>query len=199
MRPNALSCDLTRAGWATVAHLVTWVINLFGDASFLAALGPIRPKLRREILAWLRPAEALARKLLLIEAARLPKPNLPAPAPRVRPPARARFGRRGFAMPDPADWPVAFKAIPQRRSPRVRFKPRRPFLFTALALAERLEALARVAADPERYAARLGRRLHARPLRAARIAAQPMSGLLRDLAPRLSVFVVEAAAYFNSG
>jgi len=123
------------------------------------------------LLSWIRVGEALLRRLLLIEAASLPKPN-------TRPllwPKRTKRARRLMEFFDdkPEDWRVSFRCFANsyRRLPAgktsntqcrleaggttLRFKPVWP-------LAERYEALLRVFNDPTGYAKRLANRLYAR-------------------------------------
>jgi hypothetical protein len=73
--------------WQAVAMLYGYIASLFGGAAAIAERLLLRRQMRRDILAWLGPAEALARRVLLLKALSLPKPNTP-PAP---PPALGRL------------------------------------------------------------------------------------------------------------
>lgn len=164
--------------WAYLAQLVGVVIRCIATPAAIAErLGLLR-KSRMEILAWLAPLEALARRLLVIEAAQTPKPNDPPPRPHFpgglstaladRPPEE--LGE------DSSAWRVVFRVWPgpSRRPPKPLFRdpearplrdhPLKPIGFTANAypLARRLEALRRLTLDRRAALARLARLLHAR-------------------------------------
>ncbi|MBI1186776.1 MAG: hypothetical protein GC206_05500 [Alphaproteobacteria bacterium] len=159
--------------WSAVVDLHGWLLGVIGrPAAFLARRELTRAE-RDEALAQLRPLEALLRRLLAHMALTFIGP--------LRPPTPAR-GRRGAraARPrwpgaDPAQWPgVRFTALPQpSRRASGTAAPRRE-IFSPLAIARRMEAVARVIAAPERYARRLAYTLRTQTktrLRAWRLAA----------------------------
>ena len=179
--------------WAVARHLLGWLTAVFGDACAVAALGVVSPAERDEILTWLRPIEALARRLLVVEAAALersPMARRRAPAamssadkaPRVRLPHRCD----GLDPADPRGWRVAFRvcAAPEGMRGSSDAGPRRETeretntgtgigLAGAWPLAERIEAVTRVLEDPAPFAARLARRLTGRADRVAGLVAPP--------------------------
>ncbi len=147
--------------------MIAMVIALFGAPAAIAAMRILRRATRIEILHWLAPLEALARRLLLLEAAELP--------PRNAPPARfVASGRIANALrdtpapsEDPAQWRVRFSLWPhgaQRRSAReARIgQPAHSIKETALALAKRLEALSRLLQNRKAYVQRMASLLAAR-------------------------------------
>ena len=181
--------------WDGARHVMGWLLSLFGAPAAIVEMGVLTPGERAEILIWLRPAEALARLLLLADAAaQMADPSM-APPP-------ARTSRRAMpadrtAVPtrcDPANterWRVSFRACPRASlshspppapsaAPQQRLpEPRREMaaggrgadLRDPWPIAERVEAVIRVLEAPAPYARRLARRLAARAERRARIAA----------------------------
>ena len=157
--------------WRVAEAFLHTLHNLFGapeDVAFRHALtrGPYLL-----LLSWIRVGEALLRRLLLIEAAALPKPN-------TRPilwPARKKRARRMMEFFDdkPEDWRVSFR-IMERGRPRPREwlrasrarTPALPNLKSVWPLAERYEALLRVFNDPTAYAKRLAKHLYAKAVKA---------------------------------
>ncbi|MGE3302360.1 MAG: hypothetical protein AB7M12_04545 [Hyphomonadaceae bacterium] len=164
--------------WAGLAEMIGWVVSAFGAPGEIAQrLGFLRRD-RSHFLAWLAPLESLARRLLFIEAVALPASNAPA--------AFIAKGRilNAFRDSAPADppaeahaWRVAFRVALLGRSPEAPPSSRpnwvsrqsRASLLNALPLARRLEALLRLAQGRASAVARLARRLHAVPARAARV------------------------------
>jgi hypothetical protein len=154
--------------WRYLADMVTMVITLFGTPAALAAMRILRRATRIEILHWLAPLEALARRLLLLEAAAL--------APRNAPPARALIrGRLANALrdtpapsDDPAHWRVCFSLWPHgahhhaRRETHSVSQPSPQIKETALAFAKRLEALSRLVRDRQPHVLRMAKLLAAR-------------------------------------
>lgn len=133
---------------------------LFGNPEDVAAKHTLTKKPYQLLASWLRCAEAMLRRLLLIEAAAFPKPNtrplLWAKRPRTR-------TLRYFQAEKPEDWRVSFRcfdppALAARRKRRGKTEKR---FYSAWPLAERYEALLRVFENPEPFARRLARRLHA--------------------------------------
>jgi hypothetical protein len=170
--------------WRIAATLMQTLYGLFGNPEDVAAQHTF---LKREYLllrTWLRVAEALLRRLLILEAAAFAKP----PPPRPRP-ARRRVRKLRYFYPEkPQDWRVSFRCFsPARRnsspacggsgsrrlvrrsskskggSRGARPAPKR--FFGAWPLAERYEAILRVFNNPIPYARRLAKRLYAQPQR----------------------------------
>ncbi len=227
---------------------------LFGDPTAVAARHTLTSKAHAHMASWLRCAEAMVRRLILIEAAAYPKPN-------TRPLLNARRSRTPklmhFTAEEPEKWRVSFRIFapgprePARKAPgaraaarlerlrllgaqpgqplliyreelpipstralslskggkrrtglrqaqaskqgeRIRAQDRfwvherdlKPLVFrSAWPLAERYEALLRVAHDPTRYARRAAARLHATPHRLAEALRAPP-----DAAGRVNFF-----------
>lgn len=173
--------------WEAAEYLLRWLVALCGDACAVVARGRLSPKERREIAFWLRPVEALVRRLLVVEAARLAE-TLPPPRARTARPRKCRT-----VLQDPensASWAVRFRALERIGSPgaapaactaplacarsrragvkRDSFAARDPW-----PLAERIEAVARVLENPAPFARRLARRLTAGAARYARSCRPP--------------------------
>jgi hypothetical protein len=159
---------------------------LFGAPEEIAAKFTLTRKAYELTLRWLRAGEALMRKLVLIEAAALapagPSVDLEDCEPRERRQhgdgARREHNPAPLDPSQPTQWRVRFRAMAEggggggprrergsRRSSRVRR------FFDAAPLARRYEALIRVFNDPQPYAARLARQLHATPERATSLLA----------------------------
>lgn len=175
--------------WRAARAFLVVLHALFGGPEDVAFQHTFTGKDHSLLAGWLRCAEAMLRRLLLIEAASYPKPN-------TRPllsPTRQRVRRKVEFWPDkPQDWRVTFRAFlgdtharrqarqdgralqgacvsPKKRisrEDRWSFENFKPVTFRdAWPLAERYEALLRVFNDPAPYARRLARRLHATPHR----------------------------------
>ncbi|MGD9980608.1 MAG: hypothetical protein AB7H66_02525 [Hyphomonadaceae bacterium] len=175
--------------WAMARTFLVTFFALFGSPQQLAEKHTLTGKAYKLTLDWLRAGEALLRRLLLIEAAHYDKPNL-RPLLHER---RARVRRAITFYPDqPEAWRVSFRMfVTSRRAPRPPLakrpeKPRlsreerwcsehwpRPTFHSAWSLAERVEAMLRVFNNPEPYAKRLARRLHATPHRARALLRHP--------------------------
>jgi hypothetical protein len=146
--------------------LYAWIVSLFGAPFAIAERLILVRKTRRDILQWLGPIEALARRLLLLKALTLPKPNCP--------PAKVWAGRLLIAFadrpqaeidPNAETWRVRFCVMPQgalRRKSRgdaPADKRAGGHVLNALPLARRIEALRRVLENPAPALARLARLL----------------------------------------
>jgi hypothetical protein len=167
-----------QAAWSHVATLCGWILNLLNPADIGERVSLLRDK-RRELLAWLGPAEALARRVLLLKALSLPKANLP--------PAHAITGKLTNAFTDrteaelteclegpPETWRVRFRVMPSigphRRLAAGETSEREPqakgwrlsSIYNAIPLARRIEALRRVLDNPEPAVKRLVRLLATR-------------------------------------
>jgi hypothetical protein len=188
-RLRGQSCDIATprtaplALWRAARWFLVWLHALFGAPSDIAFQHTYRRADHTRLSQWLRSAEAMLRRLLLIEAGAYEKPN-------TRPllaASRQRVRRRVYFYPDkPEDWRVSFRVLEGARRRRVRlpkFGPRKPpkrvsredrwsyenfkpvTFASAWPLALRFEACLRVFNDPAPYARRLSRRLHATPHR----------------------------------
>jgi hypothetical protein len=133
----------------------------------------LRKQTRVEILQWLAPLEAAARRMVLLEALTLPKPNAPAPPRFTGRLASAFADRPPPALPEKAeDWRVHFHVFRLPQKPREPTAPRgqgeAKLHFTALALARRVEALRRVLENREAAVRHLAARIHSAPAHADR-------------------------------
>jgi len=166
--------------WRAASALLNTLFALFGGPEKLAAKHTLTAAAHKLASDWLRTAEALMRRLLLIEASAYPVP--PASSRQRRKSARQRK-LMSFDADKPENWRVSFRCILERQRPRRRGTEQHPqtsnrlnnaggdagaprklrrFL-SAWPLAERFEALIRVHNDPAAYAKRLARRLRAAP------------------------------------
>lgn len=162
---------------------------LFGDPQAVATRHTLTAKAHGFMAAWLRSAEAMLRRLLVIEASAIAKPNT---RPLLKP-RRTRQPKLMHFWPEhPEKWRVSFRVMDRRRprrptpapageAPAVHKRRKRlsreerwcseywpkPKFRSAWPLAERYEALLRVFNDPAPYARRLAARLHATPHRLA--------------------------------
>ncbi|MEJ0024202.1 MAG: hypothetical protein WDN76_12915 [Alphaproteobacteria bacterium] len=68
------------AAWADLQHGVAVMLAAFGCALAIAERLILPRKARIDILQWLAPLEATGRRLVLLEALKLPAPNQPAPS-----------------------------------------------------------------------------------------------------------------------
>jgi len=173
--------------WRIAEAFLHTLHNLFGAPEDVAFRHTLTRAPYLLLLSWIRVGEALLRRLLLIEAASLPKPN-------TRPilwPARKKRARRVMEFFDdkPEDWRVSFRCFSSspvnggsaerrsrkgkgQRAPSDRFALSSPAsggdvsFHSVWPLAERYEALIRVFNDPTAYAKRLASRLYARAVAA---------------------------------
>ncbi len=178
IRPDGQSCEAAAVRTAPlalwrVAEAFLGVLNaLFGAPQWIAAQHTLTAKAHGQLASWLRCAEAMLRRLLLIEAGAYPKPN-------TRPLLRTRCPRARkpvlFYPDTPEDWRVSFRCFAgdthARRAARqdersmagACVSPKR--FRSAWPLALRYQALIRVFNDPTTFARRLSARLHATPHR----------------------------------
>jgi hypothetical protein len=156
--------------WRVAEAFLHALHNLFGAPEDVAFRHTLTRGPYVLLLSWIRVGEAMLRRLLLIEAAAVPKPN-------TRPilwPTRAKRARRMIEFFDdkPEDWRVSFRCqcdVRVRKATRKRVTLSRserdaspPSFHSVWPLAERYEALLRVFNDPTGYAKRLAKRLYAR-------------------------------------
>ncbi len=152
--------------WRIAESFFDLLYNLFGTPAHLAEQHTITHRAYALMAPWLRAAEALMRRLLIVEARAYPKPNT---RPLLRP-SRPRMRQlRYFTHDAPQAWRVSFRVFIDRnpRPPSTRAGQTRalPRFHNAWPLAERYEALLRVFNNPAPYARRLAARLHATPHR----------------------------------
>lgn len=168
---------------------------LFGAPGDVAAKHTLTLKVHQLMASWLRCAEAMMRRLLVIEAAAFAKPNT---RPLLRAPRKRKRKLMRFFPDAPEQWRVSFRcfsspvhggSVSAQRAirkgaqaqslddhavaaPSVAYGDTSPArgggrqkFRSAWPLAERYEALLRVFANPLAYARRLAARLHATPHR----------------------------------
>ena len=153
------------AAWAQLGELVSWLVSLFGKPVEIALRWGLVKRSRQEILDWLAPVEALARRLLLIEAAQTQPPNfIPKATPRDAVASARRDAPQADLDAESATWRVVFHLGALARG---RAKPSTgpmtdlPLRPNAWPLAKRLEALLRLTQDRAGVLARLARRMAA--------------------------------------
>ena len=162
--------------WRVAEAFLHTLHNLFGAPEDVAFRHTLTRGPYVLLLSWIRVGEALLRRLLLIEAAALPKPN-------TRPilwQTRKKRARRMMEFFDdkPEDWRVSFRCqcdvrVRKATRKRVTLSPSKgdaapPSFHSVWPLAERYEALIRVFNDPTGYAKRLAKHLYARAVVALR-------------------------------
>jgi hypothetical protein len=166
--------------WDELKEILRLIAQIWGEPArlFEDVVLPTREGLR--LRTWLAALERLARTLLLVMAARLPKPAPARARTRTsgRPSAPEQREAEGLAFPPEVPgselWAgVVFHALPcepgrDRARERRAWSPPRRFM-PARALAYRFEALIRIAEAPEPFARRLARRLWAEPALAERV------------------------------
>lgn len=161
--------------WRIAEAFMHTLCNVFGNPEDLAAQATLSKRMYALTLSWLAAAEAVMRRLLLIEAAAFAGV---APPPTRRhasnmPPVRTPRPRklRTFTADKPEEWRVSFRSMDRRRlAGQHRCMPARTpavhrRLHSPWPLAQRYEALLRAYNDPIPYARRLARRLRAEPYR----------------------------------
>jgi len=125
--------------WRVASAILHTLHMLFGAPEHVAARSTLTGKQHGMMASWLRSAEALMRRLLLIEASAFPKPNTRPLLPR-EPRQRARK-RREFFADQPQNWRVSFRCFaPGPRAPRGKTPGN--------AAAARLERLQQLGAQP---------------------------------------------------
>lgn len=200
--------------WRAAAAFLHMLYALFGEPAEVAARHTLRLEMYKSIASWLAAGEAMMRRLLLIEAAAFPKPNIRPLLPKPRQRVRKLIG---FAAEHPERWRVSFRCFtdrprrPTKPRPHVRtgrvsredrwsFENFEPVKFrSAWPLAERYEALLRVFNDPSACARRLAHRLHAAPHRVAALLRAPPEAERRvENFADLTTAAATRAALFNS-
>lgn len=169
--------------WRIAGAFMHALYKLFGGPEDVARHGSYAKHNYRRMLAWLRVAEALLRRLLLIEASAIAY----AYTPPDRTPPRQRVRKlREFSADKPEEWRVSFRcflggthARRGRRQDaatlwRACVSPKRPKrFFNTWPLAERYEAALRVFNNPAAFARRLAKRLYAQPHRRREVMRAP--------------------------
>jgi hypothetical protein len=202
------------AAWENLRYLAQFLFRLFATPAELAAQMLLRKAKRVEILQWLAPLEAAARRLILLEALALPKPNASAP------PSPCGFIGNTFADRPPPDFPEnaeawrvhfhVFRASPPSPAPQEKRTQNTNEMagggirYDAIALARRIEALRRVLENRAAAVRHLAARVLGGPrevkARAARCFApyRYKPGAARSLLPALQREVDVALARLNS-
>jgi hypothetical protein len=205
--------------WRVAEAFMHILHALFGAPADIAARHTLRFEAHKLMASWLRAGEAMMRRLLLIEAAAHAKPNT---RPLLRAPRNRTRKLTTFTPDAPEQWRVSFRcfASPMLRQPRIQSgddaqsdaagsvsvslslsKAKRPAprLRSAWPLAERYEALLRVFNNPDAYARRLARRLHATPHRVCELFRAPSEAEHHiDHFGALTAAAAASAAQFDS-
>lgn len=190
---------------------------LFGAPEDVAADHTLTRAAHTLMASWLRCAEAMLRRLLLIEASAFPKPNT---RPLLHEKRKRTRREMSFTAGNPEAWRVSFRCFasmqrqrPRRRKPapavrKIQLDRRdrwhqdrwtRPTFASAWPLAERYEAILRVFNNPEPYARRLARRLHATPHRIREALRAPPEAEHRvDMFDQMREQVLSAATFANT-
>ncbi len=162
--------------WRFAGQMIRDIHDLFGAPEHIASTGALSRALYKQMLHWIGAAEALLRRLLLVEA-RIILAKGGASIAKTHRPRRRRKKRLVVWRPDePEKWRVTFRAFdtrPQAVKRRAGAPAENTSACDAWPLALRCEALLRVFNDPIPYARRLARRLAATPRQ------------LREIAPAL--------------
>jgi hypothetical protein len=153
--------------WEDLKYAVGLILSACGLPGEIAARRMLLNRTRQEILVWLAPVEALARRILLLAALKEPTPN---------PPERPRRGTaiasamRDTPPPDLSDNPADWRAVFSEWPPGVGF-PRKQSAepgmpagkrmtdYNAYPLARRIEALVRLARDPSAAIKRMAKKI----------------------------------------
>ncbi|MBL8550398.1 MAG: hypothetical protein JNJ73_10460 [Hyphomonadaceae bacterium] len=159
------------AAWDYLRHILDLIFSMFGAPADIVRNRLISPFIRADLNFWLRPAERLARLLLLAQAAEIPALKRRSFSLR----RRHYFPRPDISSPDSTKWRVSFRVLQENRNAGGGGRGWASPCLLSRPLGMRLEALARVVLDPARYALRLARRLDRRPRpRAVRALLRPV-------------------------
>ncbi|MGD9968142.1 MAG: hypothetical protein AB7T59_16605 [Hyphomonadaceae bacterium] len=160
--PATITRTAPLAFWRIAEAFLHLLTALFGAPEHIAARHSFTHRSYVRMMSWLRAGEALLRRLLAIEAAAYAKPNTRA----LLRSARKRTRRAAEFWPEkPQEWRVSFRCFasatdrPRTRGGRGPSAERR--FHDAWPAALRFEALIRAFNDPQTYARRIARRLHA--------------------------------------
>ena len=103
--------------WRIAEAFLRTLHGLFGDPARVAFQHTFIAKNHALMASWLRCAEALMRRLLLIEASAYPKPNT---RPLLAKPRKRVRRLVAFYAERPEDWRVNFRVFESARRPRKR-------------------------------------------------------------------------------
>ncbi|MEQ1812525.1 MAG: hypothetical protein ABL889_21535 [Terricaulis sp.] len=124
--------------WRVAQAFMATLHMLFGDPTAVATRHTLTGKAHAHTASWLRCAEAMLRRLILIEASAIAKPNT---RPLLKPRRSRTLKRYEFWPEKPQDWRVSFRMFaPAPRAAKP--KPR------GAAAAARLEQLRKLGAKP---------------------------------------------------
>jgi len=156
--------------WDIVVHYIQSAFSLFGEPEALARQQWFKRKDQKLVADFLRPLEALIRRLITIAALELtPMTHPQAPEKKFRAPTPTKTEPPIENIDNAATWRVSFRLMARRRpagrKARQRKAPRTwaggawpEVIFTASSAA-RLEAITRAYKARERLAAKLARRI----------------------------------------
>jgi len=121
----ALTTDTNQATastalWRVAAAFMHILHGLFGTPSDVAGQNTLTLKAHRLMALWLRRAEAIMRRLLLIEAQKFAKPNT---RPLLREPRKHKRKLKIFTADTPHTWRVSFQCFLERRLPAGKAAP----------------------------------------------------------------------------
>jgi hypothetical protein len=173
------------AAWDALRAWAKAMVNAFGEPASIAAQLLLRRSSREDILAWLAPLEAGVRRVLLMEAVKLARPNEP-PAPIMRGRIATAFREEpSRTLPeDSTQWRTSFRVWPAiTRCEAVPAQPairasKRAIHYNSYPLARRIEAVIRVFENPAAYIAKIARRIHVEPAQ-TRAVFRPFQSSLR--------------------
>src|SRR5262249_19158853 len=98
--------------WRVAQAFLATLYALFGDPEDVAARHTLTLKAHSFMAGWLRCAEALLRRLLVLEAAAYPKPNT---RPLLKPRRTHQPKLMTFEADWPEDWRVSFRCFSKLR------------------------------------------------------------------------------------
>lgn len=196
MHTSALPDPLS-ALWQAASAMFERMVAAIGAPRLIAD----QPALEREALmqmrAWLRPLEAMVRKIILIEAAALARsPEPPRPAKLNLPPLQHFAPKPAPPYPQPRPYKARFRLWPRRAQAPARIRQLGPPLLVRdiyreraraaqarqlnmvrfmrppepARIAARIEALARIIVKPQAFVRRLARKLRRAPKLALQLA-----------------------------
>src|SRR5688572_9183431 len=186
--------------WPIAQLMLTQMMRELGAPGIVAAAEQLTHQLRRAILMWLAPMECFVRKLLLIEAAKHPRPADPLPprdvAYTLKQSLAQRTRKTRIVVTDPnrpATWRVSFRVplppCPTRRKDRSAQGPRivlfGELVTTAQLEREHAERLGKLEARREKIRANALKRLAMRYEALRRVIDDPTRAIAR-LALRLT-------------
>ncbi len=164
-----------KTAWAALQHAIMCMLAIFGGVAAVAERLILTRAGRIEILQWLAQIEATARRLILVEALKLPPPNAPPSFVPLAKLATAYADKPRPELPeDPEQWNVRFHvwsgARPAvRKTIGVQATRSHAIQFNAIPLARRMEAVRRLFDQRQAYAQRLALRVHHARARALKV------------------------------